>query len=146
MSKYLGYDDFNDFEYFAACGGNIFYEGHSYDLYHNGLGYCIQDYGTLEEYVANGRKPLNEKTFETAEEMLDNYVFFDGVKMRDIYERDYDMIPTGKIWALFNAYAYCDDNGPSKTRKEIFKGIYGETLEHVRENNKERLNKLLGSC
>lgn len=87
--KYFGEEtkqDFIDLVYEGELG--IYYKDASYVFWLDGNGYCI---GMTSFKGKETTQEEHDKTIafaDTVEELLDNYVMYDGVKLSDVLEMD----------------------------------------------------------
>lgn len=87
--KYYGFRSKQNFiDELKAGEMCLAYKEASYDIWLDGLGNCIAmtTFGGCE--LTEEEHEATLKAYETVEELVDDYVFYDGVKLSEVLEMD----------------------------------------------------------
>ncbi|MCD7722728.1 MAG: hypothetical protein LUH82_02075 [Clostridiales bacterium] len=87
--RYFGWEskqDFIDETYQQET--NIIYKKAGYTLWLDGRGYCIAMTGIDARETTQDEEENSLKAYDTVEELVEDYVFYDGVKLSEAIEMD----------------------------------------------------------
>lgn len=87
--KYYGYESKQEFiDVLKESEVQLEYREAVYDVWLDGMGNCIALTYLNGRYTTNEECDATLKAYKTVEELVDDYVFYDGVKLADVLEMD----------------------------------------------------------
>ncbi|MCC8073065.1 MAG: hypothetical protein LIO62_02940 [Clostridiales bacterium] len=87
--RYFGWESKQDFiDETYAQQTNIVYKKAEYTLWLDGRGYCIAITSIGTRHATHEEHINSLKAYDTVEELVEDYVFYDGMKLSDAIEKD----------------------------------------------------------